>query len=310
MCDGVPPHLLRPRRLVPRRSPPEGQALWRSGGAARRRRTAHNLTGSKSVAREEPRHRPDEIARRRMGYGAAIRACQARRERLPAGAGVRARSRALLCPVPGQRRRSRQHRGVDHRLRPPARPIAQLPSACRARPPSRTGCEPSQGRGGRRGRRRTSPFHGRRIEGGHAPALPGDRARVLPFALSRLQPCRLRSDGVRRCHGRVGHWRPRGPGPSRGTFRSVKPGGNQRRDRTGAEQRSIPRGSASACLDHALDVDRRRGPDGRGLRSTARQARPAMAPSSSGRDSLAVPSRGFRDRELQLPPRRGTVGCR
>ena len=94
------------------------------------------------------------------------------------------------------------------------------------------------------------------------------------------------------------------------TFRSVKPGGNQRRNRTGAEQRSIPRGSASACLDHALDVDRRRGPDGRGLRSTARQARPAMAPSSSGRDSLAVPSRGFRDRELQLPPRRGTVGCR
>ena len=63
---------------------------------------------------------------------------------------------------------------------------------------------------------------------------------------------------------------------------------------------------ASARLGVPDDMGRRCEPDRRRLRSTVGPARPAMAPSSSSRGSLAVSACGFWDRELQLPPRRRT----
>ncbi len=148
----------------------------------------------------------------------------------------------VLCPALGDG--TRQRRGADRRLRPPACPIAQLPSACRVRTHPCAGRRPSQGCGGRRRRRATSPVHGSCADRSHAPALPGGRARVLPLALARIQPGRGRSDGVRRCRDRRGRRRREGTVLSRGSLRSGQPGGHQRLHRTRTVRRGVPRGGA------------------------------------------------------------------
>ena len=91
-----------------------------------------------------------------------------------------------------------------------------------------------------------------------------------------------------------------------GPFRSSRSGRYQCRNRAGPVRRGLPGGLPQACLGRADDLGRRREQDGRGLRSRAGTARPALAAAApSGRDRLAVSPRCLRDRELQLPPGRG-----
>ena len=170
---------------------------------------------------------------------------------------------------PAGKRRPRQRRGAHRRLRPPARGIAQLASACPLRLLSRTDCKPLHEPGGCRGHRRASPVHRRRLGGVDASPLPGDRARVLPFALRGLRPSRRGSDGVRRRRDRVGRGPLEGPGRARSPFRSVQPGGHQRLDRAGPVRRGLPRSVASARLGVPNDLGRRCEPDRRRLRSAA-----------------------------------------